>query len=63
MFSVYSGEFRVEPQGAGALLCFSVDVTPRGPVPVWPLEMRIQEDVPVNLVGLKAAAEARKQRQ
>jgi hypothetical protein len=60
MFSQYSGEFRVEPHGAGTRLSFSVDITPRGPVPVMPLEWRIREDVPVNLRGLKAAAEARR---
>jgi hypothetical protein len=61
MFSEYTGEFRVEPHGKGGTrMSFSVDITPRGPVPVLPLEWRIREDVPANLRGLKAAAEARR---
>jgi len=41
------------------LLTYSVYVRPRGPVPVGALEWRIREDVPVNLVAVKMAAERR----
>eukprot|EP00967_Tisochrysis_lutea_P045417 scaffold55165_cov35-Tisochrysis_lutea.AAC.3 len=62
MFSEYTGEFRLDPSvGKRTRLSFRVDITPRGPVPVLPLEWRIREDVPINLSGLKLAAEARGQ--
>lgn len=38
-------------------LTYSVLVRPRGPVPVFALEWRIKEDVPVNLWAVKMAAE------
>ena len=38
-------------------LSYSVLVKPRGPVPVLALEWRIREDVPLNLLAVKIAAE------
>jgi hypothetical protein len=40
-------------------LTYSVLVRPRGPVPVMALEWRIREDIPINLVAVKIAAEKR----
>mmetsp|Transcript_10089 Transcript_10089/g.27452 ORF Transcript_10089/g.27452 Transcript_10089/m.27452 type:complete len:108 (+) Transcript_10089:2-325(+) len=40
-------------------LIYSVNVTPRGMVPVPALEWRIKEDVPSNLRAVKAAVERR----
>ena len=34
-----------------------IQVRPRGPVPVAALEWRIREDVPTNLIGVKAAVQ------
>lgn len=39
------------------MLTYTVLVKPKGPVPVIALEWRIKEDVPINLVAMKAAAE------
>jgi Polyketide cyclase / dehydrase and lipid transport len=39
------------------MLTYSVLVKPKGPVPVIALEWRIKEDVPVNLMAMKSAAE------
>ena len=39
------------------LLVYSVYVRPKGPVPVIALEWRIKEDVPLNLMAMKTAAE------
>ena len=39
------------------LLTYSVLVKPKGPVPVIALEWRIKEDVPINLMAMKAASE------
>ena len=36
---------------------YSVFIRPKGPVPILALEWRIREDVPVNLIAVKAAAE------
>ena len=38
-------------------LSYVVNITPKGPVPVPALEWRIREDVPTNLLAVKAAAE------
>jgi hypothetical protein len=38
------------------LLSYVVDVRPKGPVPVGPLEWRIREDVPTNLRAVKKAS-------
>lgn len=43
------------------LLTYSVFVRPKGVVPVIALEWRIREDIPVNLKGVKAAAESLRQ--
>ena len=43
-------------------LTYSVLVKPKGPVPVVALEWRIREDVPVNLLAVKIAAESRAKR-
>ena len=40
------------------LLTYSVFVRPKGVVPVVALEWRIREDIPINLKGVKAAAES-----
>lgn len=39
-------------------LTYSVFIRPKGPVPILALEWRIREDVPPNLIAVKAAAEA-----
>ena len=39
------------------LLTYTVTVKPKGPVPVIALEWRIKEDVPLNLIAMKVAAE------
>lgn len=39
------------------MLTYSVTVKPKGPVPVIALEWRIKEDVPINLMAMKIAAE------
>ena len=39
-------------------LTYSVFIRPKGPVPILALEWRIREDIPVNLVAVKAAAES-----
>jgi hypothetical protein len=38
-------------------LMYRVNITPKGIVPVPALEWRIREDVPVNLIAVKDAAE------
>lgn len=40
------------------LLTYTVLVKPKGPVPVIALEWRIKEDVPINLMAMKTAAES-----
>eukprot|EP00607_Mallomonas_marina_P009986 CAMPEP_0182419826 /NCGR_PEP_ID=MMETSP1167-20130531/4185_1 /TAXON_ID=2988 /ORGANISM="Mallomonas Sp, Strain CCMP3275" /LENGTH=232 /DNA_ID=CAMNT_0024594937 /DNA_START=316 /DNA_END=1017 /DNA_ORIENTATION=+ len=40
-------------------LTYSVFIRPKGPVPVIALEWRIKEDVPTNLIAMKAAVETR----
>lgn len=66
MFSAFDGYWSVKPVGRymknGRVRCktkltYSVYVKPKGPVPVIALEWRIKEDVPVNLLAVKAAAE------
>jgi hypothetical protein len=60
-FQEFDGEWKVqeklnergEPE---CLLSYTVDVRPKGPVPVAALEWRIREDVPTNLRSLKKAA-------
>ena len=39
-------------------LIYSVFIRRKGPVPILALEWRIREDVPVNLIAVKAAAES-----
>lgn len=64
-FSEFDGEWvaRRTPEIAldgsiidSTTLTYVVDVRPRGPVPVAPLEWRIREDVPTNLRAVKKAA-------
>lgn len=63
-FSEFDGEWKVKtvphPDGLKDVPCtkvsYIVDVRPRGPVPVAPLEWRIREDVPTNLRAVKKAA-------
>ena len=38
-------------------LIYSVFIRPKGPVPILALEWRIREDVPINLIAVKTAAE------
>jgi len=61
-FSEFDGEWKaVEELNAdgqpSTTLSYSVDVRPKGPVPVAALEWRIREDVPSNLRAVKRAAE------
>jgi len=59
-FSEFDGEWRlVETMVDGeccTMVSYSVDVKPRGPVPVAALEWRIREDVPTNLRAVKKAS-------
>lgn len=69
MFANFDGEWRVQPYSRRrssvdpakfdytSKLFYRVDITPKGLVPVPALEWRIKEDVPVNLVAVKQAAE------
>merc|ERR1711998_118425 len=43
--------------GPRTLLTYSVFIRPKGPVPILALEWRIREDVPINLIAVKTAAE------
>jgi len=61
-FSEFDGEWKVvEEQSVdgqpSTTLSYTVDVRPKGPVPVAALEWRIREDVPSNLRAVKRAAE------
>lgn len=61
-FSGFDGEWKAteiksdggDPQ---TMLSYTVDVRPKGPVPVAALEWRIREDVPTNLRAVKRAAQ------
>jgi hypothetical protein len=60
-FSNFDGDWVVTeqmgPSGEVETVCsYSVDVRPKGPVPVAALEWRIREDVPTNLRAVKAAS-------
>ena len=60
-FNNFDGDWTVKeqitPNGDVETVCsYSVDVRPKGPVPVAALEWRIREDVPTNLRAVKAAA-------
>jgi hypothetical protein len=59
-FSEFDGEWRVVETMVDGECCtmvsYSVDVKPRGPVPVAALEWRIREDVPTNLRAVKKAS-------
>ena len=72
MFNIFDGSWRVQYHSRvrdfdpvvrqfvhryKTRLTYSVTVQPRGPVPVFALEWRIKEDVPVNLWAVKVAAE------
>jgi len=75
MFATFEGEWRVLPYSRTrskadprkydytSKLIYRVNITPKGIVPVPALEWRIREDVPVNLLAVKAAAEKLKQRE
>ena len=59
-FNEFDGQWTVKEQvgadGSPETVCFyTVDVRPKGPVPVAALEWRIREDVPSNLRAVKAA--------
>lgn len=60
-FNIFDGYWNVKEQKGDmgqveTLLSYVVDVRPKGPVPVAPLEWRIREDVPTNLRAVKKAA-------
>jgi len=60
-FNNFDGDWvvmeQIGPNGEVETVCsYSVDVRPKGPVPVAALEWRIREDVPTNLRAVKAAA-------
>eukprot|EP00984_Skeletonema_dohrnii_P000567 scaffold183_cov105-Skeletonema_dohrnii-CCMP3373.AAC.2 len=62
-FSVFDGTWRVVQMPdnpftgeAETTVSYTVDVRPKGPVPVAALEWRIREDVPTNLRAVKKAA-------
>ena len=69
MFASFDGEWRVQPYSRTrsktdpnkfaykTKLSYRVNITPKGLVPVPALEWRIREDVPVNLIAVKAAAQ------
>lgn len=63
MFEQFDGEWRLTPRSVGGKaatrLSYSVDITPKGVVPVPAIEWRVREDVPSNLLALKAAVERR----
>lgn len=71
MFASFDGDWSMQPYSRtrsrvdptrydySTKLSYSVDITPRGLVPVPALEWRIREDVPVNLLAVKAVAEKR----
>lgn len=63
MFSEFDGTWRVVQMPdnpftgeAETTVSYTVDVRPKGPVPVGALEWRIREDVPTNLRAVKKAA-------
>ena len=77
MFSTFDGEWTlrlysrskgIDPSTGEQIwqyrtqLTYTVLVRPRGPVPVLALEWRIREDVPINLLAVKIAAEKLKYR-
>ena len=69
MFASFDGEWRVKPYSRSrsradpsryeykSKLSYRVNITPKGLVPVPALEWRIREDVPVNLLAVRAASE------
>ncbi|GMI45221.1 hypothetical protein TrCOL_g5717 [Triparma columacea] len=62
-FKNFDGEWKVEEikeeggEGVCTKVSYSVDVRPKGVVPVLALEWRIREDVPTNLRSVKKASE------
>ena len=65
MFSAFQGSWKLNSMASSipksnlykTLLVYSVYIRPKGPVPIIALEWRIREDIPVNLLSVKAAAE------
>lgn len=60
-FTEFDGEWKVvervdEFGNPECVVSYSVDVKPKGPVPVAALEWRIREDVPTNLRAVKRSA-------
>ena len=58
-FSEFDGDWKATPDPLNpniTTVSYVVDVRPKGPVPVAPLEWRIREDVPTNLRAVKKAA-------
>ena len=59
-FSQFDGSWILEQySNAKTMVRYIVDVKPKGPVPVAALEWRIKEDVPINILSVAKAAEAR----
>jgi len=60
-FNEFDGEWRVREEivdgQVSSIVKYTVDVKPRGPVPVAALEWRIREDVPTNLRAIKKASQ------
>lgn len=69
MFAGFEGEWRIQPYSRvkstmspngydyKTKLFYRVGITPKGLVPVAALEWRIREDIPTNLIAVRAAAE------
>jgi len=75
MFAAFDGEWRLQPYSRvrskttpgkydyTTKLSYQVNITPKGLVPVPALEWRIREDVPVNLLAVRDAAQRLKRAQ
>lgn len=68
MFQEFEGEWRIQPHSRrkdpnsdrrlySTKIFYTVNITPKGLVPAAALEWRIKEDVPLNLMAVKAAVE------
>mmetsp|Transcript_28005 Transcript_28005/g.67492 ORF Transcript_28005/g.67492 Transcript_28005/m.67492 type:complete len:425 (+) Transcript_28005:396-1670(+) len=62
-FSQFDGSWILEEySNSKTMVRYIVDVRPKGPVPVYALEWRIQEDVPVNILAVSNSARAQNAR-
>ena len=56
-FNQFDGSWRIERlTESRTMVTYTVDVRPKGPVPVAALEWRIKEDVPSNMMSVDEAA-------